>query len=182
MKFTCRKAAFAITLMISTIMACAKEVNRDTQTQSTITESSIVLYDDVIIDRSIEILWPELLDFVSWYFTGQHIERIKGQPGQVGETLVVNNALRHEIISIRALKNIVWKTCLITSCEKDVVFSNFLVEGVDGKSRLIRNVYSQGFWSEKFVAQYREDTSNGKIPNSVRKVSLAFKEYVENKK
>lgn len=174
-----------ITLMILftffSMAAFAKEKVED-NTQATLTKSNVILFDEILIDSPAEKIWPELLDFVSWYFKGQRIEHVKGQKNKVGNTLVVNNVLRHEIVSIRPMKSVVWKTCIIASCEKDLVFSDFSIQDISGKTKFTQNVYSQGFWSENDAKQMLQDTSNGKVPDAVRKTTLMFKAYIEQLK
>lgn len=146
---------------------------------------NIARYDDIIIDVPVEDIWPEVINFVYWFsteFEGNSVVQIKGEPGQVGYTLEVNSNRRHEIISVRPMKSIVWKTCLIASCEDDYVFSDHSLEANDGKTKFSRNSYSQGFWTAEYIEEVRQKQLQGKTFDSLNnKVSLAFKEYVENR-
>ena len=80
------------------------------------------------------------------------------------------------------MKNVVWKTCVIVSCDRDYVYSDHSLELVDGKVRLNRNSYSQGFWPREYIQEIRQKQSQGKVSDSLNnKVSLAFKQYVESR-
>ena len=99
----------------------------------------------------------------------------------MGYTLEANKTTRHVVISVRPMKSIVWKTCLIVSCKDDYVFSDHSLEASDGKTKLSRNSYSQGFWSEEYIREIRQNQSHENVSEiSNRKVSLAFKQHVEN--
>lgn len=182
MNCSTQKIVLVLMLLLLTVTTFADEDVDENKEPVVTTTSSVILFDEIIISRPVEMVWPELLDFVSWYFRGQDIEHVKGQKGQLGSTFVVNDSLRHEIVSIRPLKTVVWKTCLISSCESNVVFSDFSIDTINGKTKLFRSSYSQGFWSEEMANSMREDVSKGIVPESVRKVSLAFKTYVESNK
>jgi hypothetical protein len=144
------------------------------------TEADIVMYDDIVIDRPIEQVWPQVLNFIHWYFDGQDITHIEGEPGQRGYTLRINDNLLHQAISVRPGKSIVWKTCYINTCDKDVVFSDFEVQRLEGKTRFLRRSYSQHFWAEEFADQFLTATRQGKVPVTVRDLSQRFKRYVES--
>ena len=73
------------------------------------------------------------------------------------------------------MKSIVWKTCLIASCEEDYVFSDLSVETKGGKTKFSKSSYSHGFWSVEALEILRNRSSG-----LSSKISAAFKKYVEN--
>ena len=143
--------------------------------------ATVVLHDEIIINRAIEEVWPKLLRFPLWYFAGENIERISGEQDQLGYTLAINNHLAHSIASVRPMKSVVWKTCVIASCDKKYNFTDFMIREVNGKTLLSRSLYSQGgFWPKTTVENFHSDQSYGKVPEMIRKASVAFKDYLEN--
>ena len=182
MNRSAQKLALALMLKISIVAASTGDEINKNETQPVTTTSHVIVFDEITIDQPVEAVWPELLDFVSWYFRGEDIKHVSGKMGNLGSTFIVNGLLRHEIVGVKPHKTVVWKTCLLSSCENNIVFSDFTLRDIDGKSKLLRNSYSQGFWPEDFANKMRENMAKGIIPDSVRKISLKFKEYVENKR
>ena len=144
------------------------------------TEADIVMYDDIIIDRPVDEVWTQVLNFIHWYFEGQKITHLSGQYGQPGYTLRINDDLLHQAINVRPGKSIVWKTCYIATCQKDVVFTDFEITRVEGKTLFSRRSYSQNFWAKPFADALIAEISAGKVPNTVRMLSKRFKHYVES--
>lgn len=180
MKIVIRNLCLVLASLAVALPVIAESISPDEKHE----KENIARYDEIIIDLSIEKLWPEVLNFVSWYFTvyqDRKIKHIKGSPGQVGYVLETN-ITRHEIISVRPMKSVAWKTCLRASCEEDYVFSDHSLGASDGETRLSRNSFSQGFWSAKYIQEIREKQSQGKVSDSLNdKASSAFKQYVENR-
>jgi len=145
-----------------------------------ITTSSIILHDQVIIDKPLSLVWPEVLDFISWYFRGHDVQHLDGRRGELGSAAIVNGKLLHEIVSLKKGKTVVWKTCLLAACDNNIVFTDFTIQDSAGKTKLNRRTYSHGFWSEKIAKDRLRDISRGVVPEDVRKVAFDFKAYVES--
>ena len=153
--------------------------NNETQKKYPITDADIVLYDAIEIDSPVEIVWPEVLNFISWYFADRTITHIAGDPGKLGYTLKIDDNLLHKIISLRSGQCLVWKTCIPQSCEKDVVFTDFELTAHGSKTLFARRSYSQNFWGEEWANIFLADTSEDKVPDVVRDLSIRFKHHVE---
>lgn len=168
--------------IIASLVVNLPSFAEDDSVQAMPEKYNIVLYDEIIINRSVQEVWPELLNFVSWYFAGHEIKRIKGESGTVGYTLLVGESLRHEIVSVRHLKSVVWKSCLIASCIKDYVFSDFRVDDIEKKTKFSMSNYSQqGFWGKETAKQVIQDQSKGRTPDFFKDISLKYKVYMETK-
>ena len=169
-------------LLLASLTINISVAAEDTSANGKPDKLSIVIHDEIIINRSVPDVWKELRNFAFWYFDAQNIKQVKGDYGRVGYTLLIDEKIRNEIISVRPLKGIVWKTCLHTTCEEDYIFSDMRLQDVDGKTRFIRTNYSQqGFFPEEEAKNFLKVISQGKVPDSARKVSLAFKKFVEKK-
>lgn len=143
---------------------------------------NLARYNEIVIDESIEDVWPEVLNFVDWFSTVYEdggLIKAKGEPGLAGYTLEVDKIRRHEIIRVRPMKSIVWRTCWIASCDDDYVISDHFVESFEGKTKFIRNSYSHGFWSQDYHVDFFRKASEKEEP--INEVSVAFKKYVEGR-
>ena len=137
---------------------------------------NVALYDEIIIDRSLEEVWKELIDFPFWFFSGEGIKRIEGKPGKMGDTALTEN-LYTEIIAVRPLQNITWKASVKGS--HDHVYFDLKVEDVKGRTRFSKHYYIQGFWPEKMLLDARQTPPKGELPDFLWHISLAFKAYLE---
>lgn len=176
-------AIWALLLVSILSSAFVNDVSADEgntkQQQYKITDADIVVYDEIQIDRPIEHVWPEVINFITWYFTGQRIKIVRGVAGELGHTVKIDDNLLHQVISIRPQKSMVWKTCYIDTCEKDVVFTDFEVKAVGDKTIFSRRSYSQNFWAEDIADDFLFATKKGKVPVLVSDLSLRFKRFVE---
>ena len=143
------------------------------------------IFSEVLINSSVDLVWPELVNYFHWYVNtngGGPITRTLGHPAQVGYTLEINNRSRHEVISVNPMSHMVWKICLIASCEDDFVFGTMSLSPEGGKVRLSINSVSQGFWTDDYLKQLRLAQSQGASSTDAdKKVLLRFKSYVESK-
>ena len=164
--------------IVASLPALADESLADCQIKEATPKVNIALYDKIIINRPVKEVWTELLNYPIWFFSGKGIERIKGELGHIGYT-IVGNGLYTQVIGVRPLQSIVWKISPISNDERDYVFIDYRVEGFNGKTRLSRSYYSQGFWSDERLQGFIQDQSQGRTPEFIEQNSLAFKAYME---
>ena len=183
MKNCVRTSFFLVMFMVVSAAVSAKENSGNCQGDEITLKENLALYDEIIIDRTVKEVWAELLDFPIWFFSGKGIKRIKGEPGEIGDILVGHGTYT-QIIGVRPLRSIVWKTSPAingkkASGDKDYVFFDLRLEDVDGKTRFSKSYYSQGFWPEDMMQGFIKAQSEGKTSEFMRHISLAFKAYLE---
>ena len=67
--------------IVASLPALADESLADCQIKEATPKVNIALYDKIIINRPVKEVWTELLNYPIWFFSGEGIERIKGEPG-----------------------------------------------------------------------------------------------------
>ena len=157
-------------------------------------ETGVVYYDELVIDRPVQEVFPALLHFSIWnpeHATAKHT-LLKGKPGEVGEVFEVLKAYEGakpyiaETVRIRPLTkisgphlvgNVVWKVYPKEGCA-GYSFVDFGVREFNGKTLIYKSYYAQSPWTDAELTKIRQMQMQEK-ENWLRKSSIKLKEYME---
>jgi len=126
--------------------------------QSATATCDVVVRTEVTIDRSPAEVWPVLLDARSWKLSVVNLETISGQSGAEGEVRRVTQKSgdQHElatyfmrVVRQRPHEQLVFKLWPIGGSDF-LAYADFSLIDLDGRTRLIYDVYAEYRSSESF--------------------------------
>ena len=153
-----------------------------------------VYYDEVIINRPVEQVWPEILNFAKWqvgHTDAEHIT-IKGEHGKVNEIFKIIKSHKGaqpyfaETVRLRKNRNVVWrvfsgKPGLCTDALGTSAFLDFHTVDIGGKTLFTTNYYASSPMHEKDLMILRKKQSEGdEGVEFLREGGEAFKKYMES--
>jgi hypothetical protein len=193
-----RTKAFGASILFLSCIAASMPIEETCQAKHMeMLQTGAVNYGEVLIDRSIDEVWPAIQQYYKWSDVHLKSQRktIRGDKGEVGELVEImkpgsSESVYAETVSIRPIEtidgghriaNIVWKVY-----DKDVCFarySDFGVREYQGKTIFFRSVYSE--LPLKSVIGIREEQAGGKLDSLVAGVTEAkaqIEAYIDTRK
>jgi uncharacterized protein YndB with AHSA1/START domain len=146
---------------------------------------SLVLHDEITIERPVKEVWPALFRYNEWnpYHIGAKVERICGAQDEVGDLLLEYKKTDEgfaapvavEIVKIVEFKKLVWKLSYPERALEIDGFVDFSLEPLpDGATHFVYNSYSE------IPRDLSGDfSSEAEFAGVMTKVLQALKTYVE---
>jgi len=143
------------------------------------TEASFAMYGETVIDRPLNEVWSASLEFPFWFFSNKAVERLRGDRGEVGDTIVTNGVMRNEIVALRPRKSVTWKFSPMLTDGVHVIFYDLELAAENRQTRLSMRYFSQRGWPSEMARQMLEELAHGKTPYFMHQVLAAFKANLE---
>ena len=113
---------------------------------------TLVLHHEIIIDRPVRDVWPELFNYNTWnpQHIGAKVERVAGQPGNEGEIILESKKsgdgylppIVIETVKVVPFKQLVWKMYKPQETP-EITFVDFSLDEVGNTTRFVYNSYGE---------------------------------------
>ena len=162
--------------------------------QGEIQNLGLAFYDEILIDKPVEEVWPEILNYTKWqvgHTDATHIT-IEGEPREVGEIVKIikthKDAIPYyaETVRLRENKNVVWRVfsgqaAPCTDTMGTSAYMEFRTESENGKTLFVTSYYASFPVFGEALENLRKQQLQGKEgADFIREGSIAFKKYMES--
>ncbi len=184
---------FSLLIGISCVVH-AQDEGKHLCSQRSVDNFGQVFYDEILINKPVKEVWPEILNYAKWqvgHTDAEHIT-VKGKPRQVGEIVKIIKTHKGaqpyyaETVRLRENRNVVWRifSDKPNPCAGPMgtsAYLDFRTENVNGKTLFSTSYYAFMPVFGEDLATLREEQMQGKEnADFIREGAVAFKTYMEN--